>query len=139
MSGPLLLRCTASTCYTRHSPWVLGSSRCSGANSLACSAATPPRLLHWPHEKTDWEKNHARDRSCFTQYRNNGFAAHRRRRQAPVESASEPGGGGQQKLVRDLWPQGHQRQLQLCHATTVSGPGVGGSAAFADLIRFQGR
>jgi hypothetical protein len=52
MSGPLLLRCTASTCYTRHSPWVLGSSRCSGASSLACSAATPPRLLHWPHEKT---------------------------------------------------------------------------------------
>jgi hypothetical protein len=22
MSGPLLLRCTASTCYTRHSPWA---------------------------------------------------------------------------------------------------------------------
>jgi hypothetical protein len=31
-----------------------------------------------PLEKTDWEKNHARDRSCFAQYRNNGFAAHRR-------------------------------------------------------------
>jgi hypothetical protein len=30
------------------------------------------------YEKTDWEKNHARDRSCFAQYRNNGFAAHRR-------------------------------------------------------------
>jgi Kelch motif len=27
--------------------------------------------------------------------------------------------------VRDLWKEGHQRQLQLCHATTVSGPGVG--------------
>ena len=38
---------------------------------------SPPRLLHWPHEKTDWEKNHARDRSCFAQYRNDGFAAHR--------------------------------------------------------------
>src|SRR6478735_2217412 len=25
----------------------------------------------------------------------------------------------------DLWKEGHQRQLQLCHATTVSGPGVG--------------
>src|SRR5262249_20352911 len=37
----------------------------------------------------------------------------------------EPGGGGQQKLVRDLWKEGHQRQLQLCYATTVSGPGVG--------------
>jgi hypothetical protein len=37
-----------------------------------------PRLLNWPHEKTDWEKNYARDRSCFAQYRNNGFAAHRR-------------------------------------------------------------
>src|SRR5207245_4128198 len=37
----------------------------------------------------------------------------------------EPGGGSQQKLVRDLWKEGHQRQLQLCHATTVSGPGVG--------------
>jgi hypothetical protein len=24
------------------------------------------------------EKSHARDRSCFAQYRNNGFAAHRR-------------------------------------------------------------
>jgi hypothetical protein len=35
-------------------------------------------LLHWPHEKTDREKSHARDRSCFAQYRNNGFAAHRR-------------------------------------------------------------
>ena len=34
---------------------------------------SPPRLLHWPHEKTDWEKNHARDRSCFAQYRNNGL------------------------------------------------------------------
>src|SRR5262249_23288949 len=42
-----------------------------------------------------------------------------------VERAREPGGGGQQKLVRDLWKEGHQRQLQLCHATTVSGPGVG--------------
>jgi hypothetical protein len=31
-----------------------------------------------PEEKTDWEKNHARDRSCFVQHRNNGFAAHRR-------------------------------------------------------------
>src|SRR5262249_51556182 len=63
-----------------YSAWSLGlgSSRCSGASSLACSAATPPLLLHWPHEKTDWEKNHARDRSCFAQYRNNGFAAHRR-------------------------------------------------------------
>src|SRR5262249_6230378 len=40
---------------------------------------------------TDWEKNHARDRSCFAQYRNNGFAAHRRRRQAPVERRREPG------------------------------------------------
>jgi len=29
-------------------------------------------------EKTNWEKNHARDWSCFAQYRNNGFAAHRR-------------------------------------------------------------
>src|SRR5499433_541616 len=76
-------------------------------------------------EKTDWEKSHARDRSCFAQYRNNGFAAHRRRRQAPVERAREPGGGGQQKLVRDLFLERHQRQLQFCHATTVSGPGVG--------------
>ena len=63
-----------------YSAWSLGlgSSRCSGPSSLACSAATPPCLLHWPHEKTDWEKSHARDRSCFAQYRNNGFAAHRR-------------------------------------------------------------
>ena len=51
----------------------LGSSRRRGASSLACLSATPPRLLHWPHEKTDWEENHARDRSCFAQYRNNGF------------------------------------------------------------------
>src|SRR5262249_16653904 len=71
---PALLRCTASTCYTRHSPWALVIEMC-GASSLTCSAA---RLLHWPHEKTDWEKNHARDRSCFAQYRNDGFAAHRR-------------------------------------------------------------
>jgi hypothetical protein len=42
---------------------------------LGGDAASP---LHWPHEKTNWEKNHARDRSCFAQYRNNGFAAHRR-------------------------------------------------------------
>ena len=44
---------------------------------------------------------------------------------APVERAREPGGGGQQKLVRDLFLERHQRQLQFCHATTVSGPGVG--------------
>jgi hypothetical protein len=28
--------------------------------------------------KPDWEKNHAPDQFCFTQYRNDGFAAHRR-------------------------------------------------------------
>jgi hypothetical protein len=39
--------------------------------------------------------------------------------------AREPGGGGQQKLVRDLFLERHQRQLQFCHATTVSGSGVG--------------
>src|SRR6516162_3753285 len=89
------------------------------------ATATPPRLLHWPHEKTDWEKNHARDRSCFAQYRNNGFAAHRRGRQAPVGRSREPGGGGQQKLVLDLSREGHQRQLHLRHTTTVSGHGVG--------------
>src|SRR5262245_32361251 len=50
MSGPLLLRCTASTCYTRI---ALGSSRCSGASSVDCSAATPPRLLHWPSKKSE--------------------------------------------------------------------------------------
>ena len=44
---------------------------------------------------------------------------------APVERAREPGGGGQQKLVRDLFLERHQRQLQFCYATTVSGPGVG--------------
>src|SRR6516164_11828383 len=104
---------------------VLGSSRCSGASSLACSAATPPRLLHWPHEKKDWEKNHARDRSCFAQYRNNGFAAHRRRRQAPVERAREPGGGVQQKLVRDLSPARPQRQLRLFLVRPVLGDGPG--------------
>jgi hypothetical protein len=42
------------------------------------AAATPLCLLHLAARKTDWEKNHARDRSCFAQYRNNGFAAHRR-------------------------------------------------------------
>jgi hypothetical protein len=39
LNGPLLLRCTAPTCYTRH-----GRSRCSGANSLALldgDAASP--------------------------------------------------------------------------------------------------
>src|SRR5262245_55360445 len=69
----LLLRCTAPTCYTRHSP-----SRCSGANSLALfggDAASPFALAA---RKPDWEKNHARDGSCFAQYRNNGIAAHRR-------------------------------------------------------------
>src|SRR5262245_55290556 len=44
---------------------------------------------------------------------------------APVERAREPGGGGQQKLVRNLFLERHRRQLQFCHATTVSGPGVG--------------
>ena len=53
----------------------------------------------------------------FAQYRNNGFAAHRRCRQAPVEREREPGGGGQRKLVRDLFLERHQRQLQFCHAT----------------------
>ena len=37
---------------------------------LGSGAASP---LHWPHEKTNWEKNHARDRSCFAQNRNNGM------------------------------------------------------------------
>src|SRR5690349_8854400 len=42
-----------------YSAWSLGlgSSRCSGASSLACSAATPPRLLNWPHEKMDRENS----------------------------------------------------------------------------------
>jgi hypothetical protein len=35
-------------------------------------------IAQHPTKKTDWEKNHARDRSCFAQYLNNGFAAHRR-------------------------------------------------------------
>jgi hypothetical protein len=38
-------------------------------------AATP---FASPNEKTDWEKNHAPDRFCFTHYRNDGFAGHRR-------------------------------------------------------------
>jgi hypothetical protein len=39
-------------------------------------AATP--FTHRLNEKTDWEKNHAPDRFCFTHCRNDGFAAHRR-------------------------------------------------------------
>jgi hypothetical protein len=35
-------------------------------------------LLHRPNETTDWEKNHAPDRFCFTHYRDDGIAAHRR-------------------------------------------------------------
>jgi hypothetical protein len=42
------------------------------------AAARPLAARGQQPEKTDWEKNHARDRSCFAQYRNNGFAAHRR-------------------------------------------------------------
>jgi hypothetical protein len=41
-------------------------------------AAWPLTAWAQQPEKTDWEKNHARDRSCFAQHRNNGFAAHRR-------------------------------------------------------------
>jgi hypothetical protein len=42
------------------------------------AAAWPLAARGQQPEKTDWEKNHARDRSCFAQHRNNGFAAHRR-------------------------------------------------------------
>jgi hypothetical protein len=42
------------------------------------AAAWPLAARAQQPEKTDWEKNHARDRSCFAQHRNNGFAAHRR-------------------------------------------------------------
>jgi hypothetical protein len=42
------------------------------------AAAWPLAARAQQPEKTDWEKNHPRDRSCFAQYRNNGFAAHRR-------------------------------------------------------------
>jgi hypothetical protein len=41
------------------------------------AAAWPLAARAQQPEKTDWEKNHARDRSCFAQHRNNGFAAHR--------------------------------------------------------------
>jgi len=44
---------------------------------------------------------------------------------AKRRSSAQGGGGGQRKLVRDLFLERHQRQLQFCHATTVSGPGVG--------------
>jgi hypothetical protein len=30
----------------------------------------PHAFTHRPNEKTDWEKNHAPDRFCFTHYRN---------------------------------------------------------------------
>src|SRR5260370_712753 len=47
-------------------------------NSLLC--VLKPHKLHRfcigdQYEKTDWEKNHARDRSCFAQYRTNAVAA----------------------------------------------------------------
>jgi hypothetical protein len=42
------------------------------------AAAWPLAAQAQQPEKTNWEKNHARDWSCFAQYRNNGFAAHRR-------------------------------------------------------------
>jgi hypothetical protein len=38
---------------------------------LGCAAASPFALA-------GLGEDHARDRSCFAQYRNNGFAAHRR-------------------------------------------------------------
>jgi len=76
MSGPCLPRCGASICYTWQVLGVIEMQRREFIDLLG--GATPPRPLHWPHEKTEWEKNHARDRSCFAQYRNNGFAAHRR-------------------------------------------------------------
>jgi hypothetical protein len=53
-----------------YSAWSLGLQRREFIGLLGGDAASP--------FETDWEKNHARDRSCFAQYRNNGFAAHRR-------------------------------------------------------------
>jgi hypothetical protein len=50
------------TVQTVHPPGPSGSDIIIDPCKL--SAGLWP-LLHWPHEKTDWEKNHARDRSCF--------------------------------------------------------------------------
>src|SRR5262249_51927950 len=103
---------------------ALGSSRCGGASSLARRRSRPGGCIG-PPDKTDLGKNPTRDWSFFAQYRNNGFAAHRRGRQAAVERAREPGGGGQQKLVRDLSPARPQRQLQLFLVRPVLGDGPG--------------
>src|SRR5260370_7045073 len=75
-----------------YSAWSLGlgSSRCSGASSLASSAATPPRLLLWPPEKADWEKNHPLARYFFSQYPHKCFSSPPPLRQTPVHPAMSP-------------------------------------------------
>jgi hypothetical protein len=45
------------------------------------------------------------------------------KRRSSAQGSQAAGAG--RKLVRDLFLERHQRQLQFCHATTVSGPGVG--------------
>src|SRR5262249_5747575 len=48
----------------------------SYADALKASQTMP--FLHRRSLRPDWDKNNARDRSCLAQYRNDGFAAHRR-------------------------------------------------------------
>src|SRR5262249_2767577 len=69
----------------RHSRRVGGararpSTVWNGAGSGMVQLAPPqsPNIGYNRTTASDWKKSHARDRSCFAQYRNNGFAAHRR-------------------------------------------------------------
>src|SRR6516162_8825612 len=134
---PLLLRCTALTCYTRHSPWA-GSSRCSGASSLACSAAPPPRLLHWPHEKTDWEKNMRAIGLVLLSIAIMALlltdADAKRRSSAQGSQAA----GASRSWCATYGRKGTATTAVMPRNNSVW-PRCGGSVAFVDLTRFQGR
>src|SRR5262249_47126856 len=91
------------------------------------------RLLHWPHEKTGWEKNDARDQSCLLSIAI--MALLLTDADAKRRSSAQ---GSQAAGAKGSWCAVHPRHggencgytsFDQCWAT------IGGKGAFADPIR----